>query len=100
MAETSTRFENLGQVDNRGMEMSLTANLIQARNTRFDITLNQSYNANKVITLGPNVSPIFFNSGSTRRNLQAIKAGLPLGAWYQPSYTLHVPQRDRVARPT
>jgi TonB-linked SusC/RagA family outer membrane protein len=87
IGETSTRFENLGQIDNRGLEMGLTANLIQARNARLDMTINESYNKNKVITLGPNVSPIFFNSGVNAPNLQAIKAGLPLGAWYQPSYT-------------
>jgi TonB-dependent starch-binding outer membrane protein SusC len=86
-AETSTRFENLGQINNRGIEMSLTANLIQTRMTRLDFTVNQSYNVNRVITLGPNVSPIFFNSGINAPLLQAIKAGMPLGAWYQPSYT-------------
>jgi TonB-linked SusC/RagA family outer membrane protein len=85
--ETSTRFENLGQVDNRGLEMSLTANLIRGRSTRLDITLNQSYNANRVITLGPGISPIFFNNGFNAPLLQAIKAGLPLGAFYQPNYS-------------
>lgn len=86
-AETSTRFENLGQVNNRGEEMSLTANLIQGRSTRLDLTVNQSYNVNRVITLGPGVQPILFNSGFNAPLLQVIKAGLPLGAWYQPSYT-------------
>ncbi len=85
--ETSTRFENLGQVDNRGIEMSLTANLIQSRNTRLDFTINQSYNANKVITLGPGIAPITFNSVLTGPNIQRIQAGYPLGAWFQPSYT-------------
>jgi hypothetical protein len=84
--ETSTRFENLGQIDNRGVEMSLTANLIQGRITRLDLTINQSYNVNKVISLGPGVSPIFLNGG-LGPNLQVIKAGLPLGAFYSPSYT-------------
>jgi TonB-linked SusC/RagA family outer membrane protein len=86
-AETSTRFENLGQVDNRGIEMSLTANLIQSRNTRLDFTVNQSYNANKVITLGPGIAPIQFNSPLTGPNIQRIQAGYSLGAWFQPSYT-------------
>ncbi len=86
-AETSTRFENLGQVDNRGLEMSLTANLIRGRSTQLDLTINQSYNANKVITLGPGIAPIQFNSPLTGPNIQRIQAGYPLGAWYQPSYT-------------
>jgi TonB-dependent starch-binding outer membrane protein SusC len=86
-AETSTRFENLGQVDNRGLEMSLTANLIRGRNTQLDFTVNQSYNVNKVITLGPGIAPITFNSPLTGPNIQRIQAGFPLGAWFQPSYT-------------
>ncbi len=85
--ETSTRFENLGQIDNRGIEMSLTANLIQSRNTRLDFTVNQSYNANKVITLGPGIAPIQFTSAVTGPNMQRIQAGYSLGAWFQPSYT-------------
>jgi TonB-linked SusC/RagA family outer membrane protein len=85
-AETSTRFENLGQIDNRGLELSLMANLIQGRNVRLDLTVNEAYNKNKVISLGPGVAPIFFNGG-LGPNLQTIKAGLPLGAWYSPSYS-------------
>ena len=97
-AESSTRFENLGQIDNRGIEMSLTANLINGRNTRLDLTLNQSYNRNKVITLGPDISPIFFNSGNNG-NAQVIRAGLPAGAFYQPSYTYSDANHDGIISP-
>ena len=98
--ETSTRFENLGQIDNRGVEASLTANLINQRNTRLDVTVNTSYNKNKVITLGPGVAPIFFTSGTNAPNLQAIKAGLPAGAWYQPSYTYSDKNHDGIIDPS
>jgi len=98
VAETSTRFENLGQVDNRGLEISLTANLIQTRNTRLDFTVNEAYNKNKVISLGPNIAPIFFNSG-LESNLQAIKAGLPLGAWYNAGYTYSDANKDGIIEP-
>jgi len=97
-AGLSTRFENLGQVDNRGLEMSLTANLVRGRNTRFDVTINQSYNVNKVITLGPGISPIFFD-GPLGSNTQVIKPGLPLGAWYQPSYTFSDGNHDGIIEP-
>ena len=53
-----------GRSTTAGMEMSLTANLISGRNTRLDLTVNQSYNGNKVITLGPGIAPILFNSGN------------------------------------
>jgi TonB-dependent starch-binding outer membrane protein SusC len=95
VAGLSTRFENLGQVDNRGLEMSLTANVIRARNTRLDITINQSYNANKVITLGPGIVPIVFD-GPLGSNTQIIKPGLPLGAWYQPSYSFADANHDGI----
>jgi TonB-dependent starch-binding outer membrane protein SusC len=87
LAGTSTRFENIGQVDNRGLEMSLTANLINSRNTRLDLSINQSYNRNKVITLGPGIAPIQFNSVFRGPLIQRIEAGYPLGAWFQPSYS-------------
>jgi len=100
VAETSTRFQNLGQVDNRGIEMSLTANLINGRSTRLDITLNQSYNRNKVITLGPGIAPIQFNSVNTGPNIQRIEAGFPLGAWFQPSYTYSDANHDGIIDPS
>ncbi len=99
-AETSTRFQNIGQVNNRGIEMSLTANLINGRSTRLDITLNQSYNRNKVITLGPGVAPIQFNSVNTGPNIQRIQAGFPLGAWFQPSYTYSDANHDGIIDPS
>jgi TonB-dependent starch-binding outer membrane protein SusC len=98
-AGTSTRFENLGQVDNRGMEIGITANLIQARNTRLDLTINESYNQNRAITLGPGIAPIFFNSG-LQNNLQAIKAGIPLGSWYTPGYTYSDANHDGIIDPS
>jgi TonB-dependent starch-binding outer membrane protein SusC len=100
VAGTSTRFENLGQVDNRGMELSLTANLIQGRNTRFDLTINESYNRNKVITLGPGIAPIQFNSVNTGPNIQRIQAGYPIGAFFQPSYTYSDANHDGIIDPS
>jgi TonB-dependent starch-binding outer membrane protein SusC len=100
VAETSTRFQNIGEVDNRGIEMSLTANLINARNTRFDITMNESYNRNKVITLGPGVAPIQFNSVNTGPNIQRIQAGFPLGAFFQPSYSYSDANHDGIIDPS
>jgi hypothetical protein len=98
--ETSTRFENLGQIDNRGLEFGLTANLINGRLTRLDLTVNEAYNQNKVITLGPGIAPIQFNSVNTGPNIQRIQAGLPLGAWYQPSYSYSDANHDGIIDPS
>jgi TonB-dependent starch-binding outer membrane protein SusC len=99
LAGTSTRFENIGQVDNRGLELGLNANLINGRNTRLDLTVNDAYNRNKVITLGPGIAPIQFNSVNTGPPPQRIEAGYSIGAWFQPSYTYSDLNHDGIIEP-
>jgi TonB-linked SusC/RagA family outer membrane protein len=99
LAGTSTRFENIGQVDNRGLELGLNANLINGRNTRLDLTINDAYNRNKVITLGPGIAPIQFSSVFTGPPPQRIQAGYSIGAWFQPSYTYADLNHDGIIEP-
>ncbi len=49
---------NLGKVSNRGIEASVAARLLDARWLQWDLTVGGSYNQNKLVTLGPGVSPI------------------------------------------
>jgi TonB-linked SusC/RagA family outer membrane protein len=98
-AGTATRFQNIGQVDNRGLELGLTANLINGRNTRLDVTVNDAYNRNKVITLGPNIAPIQFNSVNNGPPPQRIQAGYSIGGWWQPSYSYSDLNHDGIIEP-
>jgi len=54
---SSTRFENLGSVQNSGFEASIRAQLLKLRQVGFDADLNYAVNNNKLVSLG-NVPPI------------------------------------------
>ncbi len=71
---SSSRFENLGSVQNSGFEASLRAQVLQTRMLGLDGNLNYAINNNKLVTLG-NVPPII---GQDLRELP----GYPLfGVW-------------------
>jgi TonB-linked SusC/RagA family outer membrane protein len=71
----TSRFENLGEVTNKGVEALITARIIEMRQFGFDVTLNGSTNANKLVTLGgvPNIV-----SSSTLQQ----REGYPLNGWW------------------
>ena len=99
-AGTSTRFINIGQVDNRGIEALLTSNLIDTRNARLDFTINWSMNKNKLITLGPGQAPIPLGLvyGQWPIHPDAV-AWIPAGELLPTEPDVHAPgQRDRRAQ--
>jgi TonB-linked SusC/RagA family outer membrane protein len=71
----TSRFENLGEVQNKGFEALVTARLIQRRAIGWDVTLNGSTNDNKLVSLGglPNIV-----LSSTLQN----REGYPLNGWW------------------
>jgi TonB-linked SusC/RagA family outer membrane protein len=71
----TSRFENLGEVTNKGVEALINARIIERRQFGFDITLNGSTNSNKLVTLGgvPNIV--------TSSTLQQ-REGYPLNGWW------------------
>ncbi len=80
-----TELINLGSVRNRGLEASITARVLDARLLQWDITVSGSDNENRLVTLGPGVSPIDQTSLSEGPYKQA--PGYPLyGTW---AYRIH-----------
>ncbi|HUR00373.1 MAG TPA: SusC/RagA family TonB-linked outer membrane protein [Gemmatimonadaceae bacterium] len=74
---SSTRFENLGAVQNSGFEASLRAQVVQTRMIGIDGQLNYSTNNNKLLKLG-GVPPVILTSTGDLRHME----GYPLfGAW-------------------
>ena len=74
---SSTRFENLGAVQNSGFESSVRAQLLQTRLVGFDAQLNYATNNNKLLKLG-GVPPILATTSGDIRQME----GYPLfGAW-------------------
>jgi TonB-dependent SusC/RagA subfamily outer membrane receptor len=71
---STTRLENLGAVKNAGFEALVSATPVSVRTFEWNVTVNGSTNANKLVSLG-NVPPII---GTTTQN----KAGYPLNGYW------------------
>ncbi len=74
----TARLENLGEVRNAGFEYLLTGKIISTDNFGFDLTLNGSYNDNKLVSLGGQPS-----IGATQQQ----RAGYPLSGWWSRQLT-------------
>jgi outer membrane receptor protein involved in Fe transport len=59
------QYVNLGEIRNEGIEVALNAHIIQSRGFRWDATLNESSNANDVVSIGlPNTPYVQFGFGN------------------------------------
>jgi len=75
---TASRFENLGSVSNRGVELLLLGTIFERPAFSWDITVNASFNRNRIVALGiPTIV------GATTRE----QVGFPIDAWFQRPYT-------------
>jgi hypothetical protein len=77
---TQTQTVNIGETKNWGWEAIINASVIEGQNFGWDMTLSGSTNSNEIVALGEGVEPIRFGSNVHR-------AGLPLGAFYDQSFT-------------
>lgn len=76
----TARFENLGEVRNKGWEGLLTAQLVQRDALGWDVTLNGATNDNKIKSLGG--LPTIINSST-----QQHREGYPLNGWWARTLT-------------
>jgi TonB-linked SusC/RagA family outer membrane protein len=72
---TTSRFENLGEVRNTGWEALINTVLLQNSSFGWDVTLNGSSNANRLVSLGG--VPTIINSST-----QQDREGYPLNGWW------------------
>ncbi|HVG40558.1 MAG TPA: TonB-dependent receptor [Chitinophagaceae bacterium] len=81
----TTQFQNIGETQNRGMELQLSANIINKKDFIYSANFNISFNKNKIISLGPN-KQILRNSGwFSGSNFPAdylLKVGEEVGTMY------------------
>jgi TonB-dependent SusC/RagA subfamily outer membrane receptor len=76
-----TRLVNLGEINNRGIEMVLGASLLQMKNFGADASLAVSTNHNELVSFGDDRAPIIFGSYAPSQRYQV---GYPLaGMWAQ-----------------
>ncbi|OAV65201.1 Outer membrane cobalamin receptor protein, SusC/RagA family [Bacteroidales bacterium Barb6XT] len=78
-------LDNVGSVENKGIEIGLTGRVIENKNIKWTSTFNWSLNRNKVLDLGsaPSFFPEFSDNGSLLTiNPLIVKEGEPLGTFY------------------
>ena len=91
----STQWANVGEVENKGFEITLNGKLISKSNFRWSVDANFSKNVNKVLALsneqfsgGYIVTGLSSGSGSIAGfYTQIIQEGLPLKTFYGAKYT-------------
>ncbi|WP_430816482.1 SusC/RagA family TonB-linked outer membrane protein [Carboxylicivirga sp. RSCT41] len=71
----SGRMENIGEMQNSGVEMEINADLITLNHFKFNLNANASYNINKITSLYNNLQEI--DNGTT-----ILKVGEPYGTYY------------------
>lgn len=78
----ATRLENIGRVNNKGVEFNFGTNY-QRGNFTWGTYFNISRNINKVLELGPGNAPII-QSGSVGNAYFITRVGDPIGSYYLP----------------
>src|SRR6266576_3772180 len=90
---STTRFENLGEVSNKGVEISLNAEVLNTPNLTCSVTASAWGNRNRLIDLGTGITPIIFGlGGATQRH----QPGYPLGGYWGRSYTFNDANHDGI----
>ena len=75
----SNPLTNIGEVENKGFEVSLTSHNLVGKLT-WSTDVNFSANENKVLRLGPSGDPILATGGAGIRHITRI--GYPVGSYY------------------
>jgi TonB-dependent starch-binding outer membrane protein SusC len=78
LGATTTRFENIGEVSNVGVEALLNARIVENRNLQWDATITGTRVRNRLEQLGAGIEPIIFGLGSVQRHVE----GYPLGGYW------------------
>jgi hypothetical protein len=69
------RFENIGSVRNRGIELLVIGNIVRSDFVDWELTINASFTDNELLELGEGIEPIIFR-------FQRHVEGLPLGGYW------------------
>ncbi len=84
VGESFTRFDNLGEVSNKGVEFLLTAQLVNRPDVQWNLTASAWGNRNRVLKTDSINTPIIFGlGGATQRH----QVGYPAGGYWGTPYT-------------
>ena len=73
----TSQLQNVGNVVNKGLELSVSANLLQRKNLLWTVSANAAYNKNEITDMGTTNDVI---QGSDKQ--QILRRGESLGAFY------------------
>lgn len=80
----TTTIQNVGKVQNKGVEFALNANLINSSNLHWSLNGNISFNRNRVISLhnGEDILGAFTNVLVVGDNITILREGRPIGQFW------------------
>ena len=78
----ASELENVGSVQNKGLELGINTDNIKSDNFSWKTNLTFALNRNKILNLGPGVSSYFPLAPTGRQSPTIVKVGLPVGAFW------------------
>jgi TonB-dependent starch-binding outer membrane protein SusC len=82
-------IKNIGEIENKGIEFSLTSNNINGKDFRWSTSFNIARNKNTVLRIDGDQDTLSFNDG---RYMNALIVGQPIGVHFGPRYAGVDPQ--------
>ena len=80
-------YDNVGDMVNKGVELSLSYDAIRTKDLVWNINLNATHYRNKILSLNPdNVSSMLDGHGGYVSNFYFYGEGLPMYTWRMPKY--------------
>jgi len=96
IGESFTRFDNLGEVSNKGYELLLTAQVVNRPDVQWSVTASAWGNKNRVLKTDSIGTPIIFGlGGATQRH----QVGYPAGGYWGTPYTFADTSGDGLIKP-
>jgi TonB-linked SusC/RagA family outer membrane protein len=96
----TTQFVNLGEMTNKGFELSLNTKLLTLPTVQWDLTVSGALNHNKLVELGPGIDTIRIGlSSNSGEFIQRFAPGLPAGGFWQPTYSYADQNHDGIITP-
>ena len=89
----TTQFENLGRVSNKGVEISANVTPVRREKVEVNLTVSAWGNRNRLIELGPGISPIIFGLGGASQRHQP---GYALGSYFMTPYSWRDANKDGI----
>ncbi len=90
--------ENLGQIDNRGLEAAVNGNIFTTRFVSFDLGITAAIERSKLVNQGT-LPPTPISNGISGAVVQEDAAGQPIGEYYAIPYTYSDLNHDGIIEP-